>query len=178
MGITVNPYLASLCWFGIGILIRILIYYSPISFSWNLLLKRILTGIVFLLCCVMICQAFLIPTSKKEVKKINIDFVKEVLPNAHPRAIPINTPIPGKKTNLTVQVVNDGPWGGSLVFLKNGKQIFKPYLAPGGGQSGTKTFFDEDGKTVYSYIPPQLQQPTSFIVNGTFEIIDKQEGQK
>lgn len=175
-GIKENYFLASGCLLGIFLLVRNLIYFSPLSYFWNIYLKRTLSLTAFILCVLIGFKAFKLvklekESSEKESRVVVMDFVKEITWSANPKPVQINTPVPGKKTNLTIQTTNEGPTGASLIFFKNGRQIFKPYLAPGGGQSETKTFLDEDGKTVYSYLAPQ--EPTSFIVNGTFRIFDK-----
>ena len=69
MGITVNGYLSALCWVGAWILVRNLIYFSPISFSWSLILKRSLTFVFLIFFVAIIIQAFRVTTVPKDLSK-------------------------------------------------------------------------------------------------------------
>ena len=130
---------------------------------------------VVLLASVMAYTLFIknqknIPVKEQKEISTDIDFVKEVPWNGFQKPIQLNTPVPGSYTNLMIQVSNSGIEGDSLKILKNGKIIFAPYLAPGGGQSGMRTFTDEDGTAVYSCIPSL--RPVTFILNGSFKVIE------
>ena len=87
--------------------------------------------------------------------------------------ISINTPIPGKYTNLRIRTINNSGTAGDFFNLQtNGSVALRLYIAPAGGMASNQYFSDLDGKTIYSCVSAKS---TTLIFNGVFEIYNRRE---